>query len=92
MPSIENHTVLDDGLNLKDESKIPTENRKCIFWQSSIKIKARVCIDSIVIEGLLEMGVDVTIITSESWHLNWFPQEADVQFLKTATLSQVNKA
>ena len=39
-------------------------------------------------ERLLETGADVTIITLESWHLNWSLQEVDVQFLGKGTLSQ----
>ena len=37
------------------------------------------------------MGVDVNIITPESWHLNWPHQEADIQFLGIKTLSQVKQ-
>ena len=32
-------------------------------------------------EGLLDMGADVTINILEPWHTNWLLQEADVQFL-----------
>ena len=49
--------------------------------------KLRVQINYIVIEGLLDIGVDVTIITSESWHLDWPLQETDIQFLGIGTLS-----
>ena len=38
------------------------------------------------------MGANVTIITPESWHLNWPLQEADVQFLGIGTLSQVKQS
>ena len=41
---------------------------------------------------LLETGVDVTIITPESWHPNWPLQEADVQFLGIGTLYQVKQS
>ena len=37
------------------------------------------------------MGADVTIITPESWHMNWHLQEADIQFLGTRTLSHVKQ-
>ena len=37
------------------------------------------------------MGADVTIITLESWHLNWPLQEAAVQFLGIGTLSEVEQ-
>ena len=43
-------------------------------------------------EGLLDTGADVTIITPESWHLNWPLQEADVQFLGIGTISQVKQS
>ena len=45
-------------------------------------------INDIVIEGLLDMGVDVNIITPQSWHPAWPLQEADILFLGVGTLSQ----
>ena len=36
VPVVKIHTALDDGINMEDESKIPIENRKYIFWQTSI--------------------------------------------------------
>ena len=38
-------------------------------------------INNIAIEGLLDMGVNVSIITPESWYLNWPLQETDAHFL-----------
>ena len=38
----------------------------------------KVCINDIFIEGLLDTGVDVSIINLESWHPNWPLQEVDV--------------
>ena len=35
--------------------------------------------------GLIDTGVDMSIITPESWHPNWPLQEADVQFIGTGT-------
>ena len=49
-------------------------------------------INDIVIEGLLDTGVDVTIITPESWHPDWPLQEADIQLLGIGTLSQVKQS
>ena len=46
------------------------------------------CTNGIFIEGLLDTGVDVSIITPETWHLNFPLQEADVQLLGIRTLSQ----
>ena len=48
-------------------------------------------INNIVIEGLLDTGTTVTIITPESWHSNWPLQEVDVQFLENGTVSQVKQ-
>ena len=94
LPAKKNHTVLDDGLNMEDESKIPIGNRKRIFWQTSInhqRPKLRVCINDIVIKGLLDTGVDMSSIIPESWHPDWPLQEADIQFLGTGNLSQVKQ-
>ena len=83
---------MDNRINMEDESKILIENRKCIFCQTSIndwRLKMRVWINNIVIEGLLDIGTDMTIIILESWHPNWPVQVADVQFLEIGTLCQV---
>ena len=39
VPTLKKHPVLDDGIDLENESKTPVGNRKCIFWQTSIMIK-----------------------------------------------------
>ena len=52
----------------------------------------RVHTNNIVIKGLLDTGVDVTIITPESWYLNQPIQEEDVQFLGIGTLSHVEQS
>ena len=36
VPAVKNHIVLDSGLNVEDESKIPIRNRTHVFWQTSI--------------------------------------------------------
>ena len=61
-------------MSMEDKSKIPIGNRKHIFWQTSIydqRPKLRVYINNIVIVGLINMCVNMSIITPESWHPNW---------------------
>ena len=73
MSIVKKHTGRDDEIDVEDEPNTPVGCRKCIFWKTSINVrrpKLRMCINGIFIEGLLDMGVDVSIITSESWHLN----------------------
>ena len=68
MPAVKNHTVLDDEINMKDESKISKGNKKHIIWQTSInnqRTKLRVHINNIITEGLLDTDAYVSIITSE---------------------------
>ena len=48
--------------------------------------------NGIFITGLLDPGVDVSIITPESWHPHWPLQEVDIQFLGIGTLSQVRQS
>ena len=53
---------------MENESKIPTGNRKCIFWKTSIndqKPKLRVHINGTVNVNLIDMGTDDSIITPE---------------------------
>ena len=49
-------------------------------------------INSFVIVDLIDMGVDMTIITPESWQPNWPLQEADVQLIGIGSLSQVKQS
>ena len=49
-------------------------------------------INGIVIVGKIDTGVDVNIITPESWHPNWPLQEADAQLLGIGTYLKLNKA
>ena len=68
--SIQDYKVLNDA-NLEDKSEIQLENKKHVFWQTSIndqRPKLRVRIYGIVIVGLIDTGSDVSIITPESWH------------------------
>lgn len=83
----------------KQEGWIKNSNRiKNIYIlvdvQAWSKIKAEsteVQINKILIEGLLVMGRNVTLIAPESWHLNWTLQEADVHLLQIGVLSQENQ-
>ena len=47
--------------------------------------------DTIVIDSVVDTGGDIVIIASESWHPDWPPKDANVQFLGIGTLSQVVK-
>ena len=56
---MQDHTVLKDGTNMEDKSKIQIGNKKRIFWQTSIndqRPKLRVHIIGIVIIGLINTG------------------------------------
>ena len=89
---VKSNTGLNDELHVENESKNSVGQSKRIFWQTSIndqRPKLRVCINGIFIDGLLDTGADVSIITPEPWHPNWPLQEVDVQFLGIGTLSRV---
>lgn len=56
-----------------------------------IKTKAKIQINDIVFEGLLETGMDVTIILPTSWHQDWHLQKVNIQLLGIETLSHVKQ-
>ena len=94
-PSVKDNTILDNGINIDDKSKIPVGNRKLIFWWTTVndqRLKLRVCINDIAVVGLIDTGADMSIITPESWHPKRPLQEADVQLLRIGTLSQVKQS
>ena len=94
MSAVKSNTGLNDEFHVENESKNSVEQSKRIFWQTSIndqRPKLRVCINGIFIDGLLDTGADVSIITPEPWHPNWPLQEVDVQFLGIGTLSRVKQ-
>ncbi|KAL6040906.1 hypothetical protein STEG23_037882 [Scotinomys teguina] len=95
MPNVKNEPALDNRKAKTDESKIPKNTIKRIFWQTSIneqRPKLRIRINGLVLEGLVDTGADVTIITPKSWHPNWPLQEVNVQFLGIGTLSQIKQS
>ena len=64
--TVRNCIVLNDKINMEDESKTPVESRKYIIWQTYIsdqRPKLRVHINDIVIEGIIDLGTDRSIIT-----------------------------
>ena len=80
---------------MEDKVKILIGNTKCIFWQTSIndqRPRLRAHINDIVIIGLIDTGVDVSIIIPESSHPNWPHQKADAQLLIIGTISQVKQS
>ena len=69
LSAVKSNTDLIDELHVENESKISVGQSKRIFWQTSInyqRTKLRVCINGNFIEGLLDTGTDVSIITPES--------------------------
>ena len=61
------------------EAKNPTKKEECIFCQTSIndqRPNLRVKKNNIIMKGLLDTSLNITIITPESWHSNWPLQEA----------------
>ncbi|KAL6068070.1 hypothetical protein STEG23_001423 [Scotinomys teguina] len=95
MPNVKNDPALDNRKAKTDESEIPKNTIKRIFWQTSIneqRPKLRIRINGLVLEGLVDTGADVTIITPKSWHPNWPLQEVNVQFLGIGTLSQIKQS
>lgn len=43
-------------------------------------------------EGLIDIGAALTIISPKSWHLDWPLQEVNIQILGIRTLSQVKQS
>ena len=65
---------MDNRTVREERTKTSGETIKWIFWQTFInkqRPKIKVWINAIVIEGLVDRDVFVTIISSESWHPNW---------------------
>lgn len=68
---------------------------KKVCWQTVIndkRPKLKVKLNGIEIEGLLDSDTDVSVISKESWDLNWPLQEISTQFVGITTLYQVKKS
>ena len=79
MPIVRNHSAVDNSTAI--EEKKLGETIKWVFWQTSVndqRPKLKIQKNDMVIKGLLDTGVDVTIISSESWHPNWPLQDVNV--------------
>lgn len=56
-----------------------------------IRPNLKIWINGIVIEGLVDRGADVMIISPNPWYPDWPHQEVNIQFLGIGTLSQVKQ-
>ena len=62
---VRNHTSLDDRKAIEERTKNSGETIKKLFWQFSIneqRQKLTIRINDIVIEGLIDTGVGITIL------------------------------
>lgn len=78
-----------------DNSKSLKGSEKRIFWQTSIedqRPKLKVLVNNIEIEGMVDTGADVTIISPKSWPTSWPLQGVDMQFQGVGTLSQIKQS
>lgn len=75
-----------------DNSKSLKGSEKRIFWQTSIedqRPKLKILVNNIEIEGMVDTGADVTIISPKSWPTSWPLQGVDMQLQGVGTLSQI---
>lgn len=71
MPAVKIHTALECRTVSAGKTKFSGETMKQVFWQTSIhyqRLKLKIWINGIVIDGLLDTGVDVTILLPKYWH------------------------
>lgn len=67
---------------------------KRAFWQTVIndeRPKLKIKLNGIEIEGLLDSGADVPIISQELWNPNWPLQRVSIQFSGIGTVSNVRQ-
>jgi hypothetical protein len=77
-----------------DNSKGLKGSQKPVFWQTSIeyqRLKLRILVNNVEIEGMVDTGADVTIISPKSWPVSWLLQ-VDIQFQGVEPLSQISKS
>ena len=63
---------------MEDKSRILIENRKHIFWQTSIndqRPKLREGINGITIVGLIDMGADVSLLQNLGIQIGLFKKQ-----------------
>ena len=86
---------VDSKINSREKFKAPRNTTKRIFWQTSIneeRPKLKVRVDNIYIQGLVDTGADVSIITPQSWHPRWPLRAVDMEFLGIGTISKVKQS
>jgi hypothetical protein len=78
----------DNKVNSTNNSKDLKRGQKQIFWQTSIedqRPKLRILVNNIEIEGMVNTGANVTIISPKSWLADWPFQKVDIQQRKQST-------
>lgn len=65
------------------------------IWTTSIedkRPKLKILVNNIEIEGMVDTGADVTIISPKSWPTSWPLQGVDMQLQGVGTLSQIKQS
>ena len=81
MPVIKNSialNVIKERTDSVDKTKYSGETRKQVFWQIAIsdqRPKLKIQINGIEIEGLVDIGTDITIISPKSWYQDWISRK-----------------
>ena len=72
MTVVKHRTTLDNRKASINKTKFLKETIKPALWQTFINDqRPKRWINDILIEGLLDTGPDVTIISPKSWHPDW---------------------
>lgn len=89
MSIVRNYTALNNRIAIEERTKTLGECIKWIFGQTSTneeKQKLKVQINY-VIQGLVDTGTDILVISLKFCHPNWLLKYENVQFLEIETLS-----